>query len=578
MGTSTITARPAQAVTIRRRGPWAKVKSLPSALLLLLLFGASLRLWMLARGVPTLDSDEATFGLMALHVPSGGWSVFMWGQPYMGSLEAFYVAPFVALLGPSAFTLRLGLMALGLLFIATTAILASRIYSRRVSLATAAVLVAGAPFFVVLSERAYGGYIETLCFGNALLLLALFGGSVRAGNAPSLALIGLIAGLGLWTDVLIVPYIAVAFLVLWWQRRVRWRSRDSLIVFGGLVAGAAPALYYNVTHGAPTLGSVLSLTVAGAHSYSSQTAPSLLAVLPRNIWLELTVSLPILLGGFLGGAQGAGFTPADYLRQAANHPIAYAVALLLTGGAIALFIGVAFRVLRERLHTSLRVSRSGACDAMLIRRQGEAALVLLAACYVGAFALSSHPETFSAPRYLLPLFAVTPVLVAQGERALHWLTMRRFTRLPDRSHLWLGLVIVLLVCAWNLAGDIALTPLQTAASDHGIWVVGSDDMLLHTLAADHIHTVISNDYWEGLRLTYESGERIITVMMTAPGHLGFNRYQPYVRTGLSDERPAYLELSGTPEANRDTARFRKGAFPGYTLTQVGEYTVLLPPP
>lgn len=578
MSTSTITAHPAQAVSSRRHPLWLWAKALsPSRVLaLLLLLGAALRLWMLAHGVPTLDSDEATFGLMALHVPSGDWSAFMWGQPYMGSLEAFYIAPFVALLGPSTLALRLGPMLLSLLFIATASLMASRLYSRPVALATAVLLAVGSPFYLVLSERAYGGYVETLVFGNVLLLLALFGGSTRAGSARALALIGLIAGLALWTDLLIAPYIAVACLVLWWQRRVRWRSRDSLILVGTLLVGATPALYYNVMHGAPTLGSVLSLTVAGSHG--AHAAPSLLAVLPHNIWLELTVSLPILLGGFLGGTQGTGLTPSDYLRQAADHPAAYAVALALTACAVALFCGAAYRILRELRHAPLRAAKSGRCEAALIHRQGEAALALLAACYTAAFALSSHAETFSSPRYLLPLFAVTPVLVAQGERALHWLATRRFASLPARSHLRLGLGIVLLICAWNLTGDIALTPLQTAARDHGIWIAGSDEMLLRVLAADHVHTVISNDYWEGLRLTYESGEHVVTVMMPTPGHLGFNRYQPYVTTGLADPRPAYLELTGTPEATRDMARFTDGAFPGYTRMRLGLYAVLLPPP
>lgn len=532
---------------------------------------------MLAHGVPTLDSDEATYGLMALHVPSGEWSVFMWGQPYMSSLEAFYIAPFVAFLGPSALTLRIGPILLSLLFIATTSLMASRMYSRHVGLAAAALLAVGSPFFVVLSERAYGGYVETLCFGNVLLLLGLYSAPARRRRGV-LAVIGLIAGIALWTDVLVAPYVVLACLVLWWQRRIRWLSRDIFIIGGSILLGAAPALYYNLVHGAPTPGSVLALTLAGTRG--ANAAPLLLVTLPRNLWLELIVSFPILLGGFLGGTQGAGLTPSEYLHQAAEHPSAYAVALILTGCAIVLFCGAAIHVLRDCRRTALRISEKAQFGATLVRRQGEAALIVLALCYTSAFALSSHAETYSAPRYLLPLFAVTPVLVAQGERALRWLSTRlsqRFAYPPARLHRWLGLGTVLLVCTWNLAGDIALTPLQTAASDHGIWVVASDDMLLRALRADHVHTVISNDYWEGMRLTFESGQQIIAVMMSSSGHLGFNRYQPYVTAGRADRRPAYLELTGTPEASRNIAHFQQGAFPRYTLTPTGPYTVLLPP-
>lgn len=491
----------------------------------------------------------------------------------MGTIETLCIAPFVVLFGPSALTLRLGPMLLGLAFVATVYIMASRIYSRRIGLYTAALLAVGSPFFVVLSVRAYGGYVETLLFGNLLLLLALAGGTPRGRSTWRAALTGLIAGLAIWTDVLVAPYVALACLIFWWQRRADLRGRNGLALLVGLLAGAAPALAYNITRGAPTLGSVLALTVAGSHG--THASPAILTTLLANLWREITVSLPILLGGLLGGTQSAGLTPADYLREAAADPVAYGIALALGLCALALFACAALRAIRACRVTSLRVPKSAVCDPALVRWQGEAAL-LLAVCYAGAFALSSQPDIFAAPRYLLPLVSATPALVAQGERFLIWVL-----RLPPfgahAASAWLAPLVIALLCAWNLAGDVALTPLQTAASDHGIWVVGSDDQLLRTLAAHHVHTVISNDYWEGLRLTFESGEQVITVMMTPQRHPGFNRYQPYVSAGLADPRPAYLELTGTPEVSRDVALFRAGHYPGYALAQVGEYTVLLPP-
>jgi 4-amino-4-deoxy-L-arabinose transferase-like glycosyltransferase len=575
-----VAVHPDTAMRVRRARLHANVVSSPPALLfLLLLLGAVLRLWMLAHGVPAMDSDEAAFGLMALHIPRGDWSVFMWGQPYMGTFETFCIAPFLAIFGPSALSLRLGPLALGLIFIATTYLRASRIYSRRVGLYTAALLSVGSPFFVVLSVRAYGGYVETLLFGNLLLLLALAGKTSHGQSTWMAALTGLVSGLALWTDLLVVPYIAVASLVFWWQRRADVRGQAGLALFASLIVGAAPALFYNLTHGAPTLGSVLALTVAGTHgAHGAHAFSTILATLPSNLWLELTVSFPILVGAFLGGTQGAGLTTADYMRQAARQPATYAVALTVGLCAIALFCCAALRVARECRVRSLRVSRHGDCDATLVRRQGEAALILLALCYAGAFALSGQPDIFATPRYLLPLFAATPVVVAQGERAVSGLLRRILARGPAPASLWLSPLVVAMLCVWNLAGDVGLTPLQTAARDHGIWVAGDDANLLRTLSSDSVHTVISNDYWEGLRLTFESGETILSVMMTSPGHLGFNRYQPYVDEGLADPRPAYLELTGTPEASRDVALLREGRYPGYRLTQVGAYTVLLPPP
>jgi hypothetical protein len=376
---------------------------------------------------------------------------------------------------------------------------------------------------------------------------------------------------------LVAPYLLVAALVLWWQRRRRLRGRNGLALVVGLLIGAAPAIVYNLTNGAPTLGSMLVLTLAGRHG--AHASPNLLGQLPRNLWLELTVSLPILVGGFLGGTQAAGLTPDDYLRQAVLHPAAYGLALALTLIALALVSGAAARVMRQRTLSPLRIwlGEEGD-DRNRVRRQGEAALLLLVVGYAAGFALGGQLSVFATPRYLLPLFAGTPLLVAQGADALAWLDRRLPNRvpIPPGRRLWLASLLVVLVCGWNLAGDLALTPLQTAARDHGIWIAGNDDELLRMLRGHHVRTVISNDYWEGLRLTFESGETIITVMMTPQGHPGFNRYQPYVRQGLADPRPAYLELTGTLEASRDLALFDAGQRPGYTLVYTGEFILLLP--
>jgi 4-amino-4-deoxy-L-arabinose transferase-like glycosyltransferase len=547
-------------------------------LALILLLGAALRLWMLAHDVPVIDSDEGTFGLMALHLRHGDWSVFMWGQPYMGSFETFLIAPFVAILGPSPVALRLAPILLGLAFMLTTYLLASRIYSPPIGLATAALLAIGSPFFVVLGVRTYGGYVETLVFGNLLLLLALAGEAPRGRHLVVAGLMGLVAGVALWTDLLVTPYLLVAALILWWQRRSDLRGRTGLALAAGLLIGAAPSIVYNLTNGAPTLGSVLVLTLVGPHG--AHHSPNLLALLPRNLWLELTVSLPILVGGFLGGTQAAGLTPDDYLRQAALHPAAYILALALTLISLALVSGAAARVVRQRLGSPLRFATVGGDygDTARVRRQGEAALLLLVVGYAAGFALNDQLNVFATPRYLLPLFAGTPLLVAQGAGALvrldRWLPSH--LPVPPTRRLWLASLLVVLLCSWNLAGDLALTPRQTAARDHGIWIAGNDHELLRMLRGHHVRTVISNDYWEGLRLTFESGETIITVMMTPEGHPGFNRYQPYVSQGLADPRPAYLELSGTVEASRDLALFDAGQRPGYTLVHIGEFVLLLP--
>jgi 4-amino-4-deoxy-L-arabinose transferase-like glycosyltransferase len=546
-----------------------------AALALILAGGAALRLWLLARGLPTLDSDEATIGLMALHLRHGEWSVFFWGQSYMGSLEAVVAAPFVWLLGPSASALRLAPLLMGLAAIAAVAVLAARLYSPRVALVAAVLLAFGSPYFIVLSVRAYGGYVETLLLGALLLLLAL-GGSEPAGRSWwATALLGLLAGLALWTNLLVAPFLLAVAAILWWQRRTDLLGRKGLLLLATLLLGAAPAIVYNVANGAATLTTILGITAVGARGPGA-VVPSL----PGNVWLLLTVSLPILGGGFLGGYQSAGLTIGDYRLAATAQPLAYAVDLLLTLGAVALLAAAglgALRGWRELRAPASAVEAGPAERARRVQRQGEAALLLITACYVVAMILTRRSDLFAVPRYLFPIATCAPVLARQLLRVTDWAAVRRASHgVIHIARTALPALALAALLSWNLAGAAAVNPVGTAALDHGVWVTNDDAPLLALLRAHHVRTVISNDYWEGLRLTFESGETCIAVMVTPQGHPGFNRYSPYVTGGLADARPAYVELSATPEAALRLAQLHAGALPSYMTAVVGQFTVLVP--
>lgn len=553
-----------------RRGPSTRL-TVPSPLVAILLAGLALRLLLLARDVPPLDSDEATLGLMAIHLLHGQWFAYFWGQQYMGSLESTLAAPLIALLGPTTLALRLPVILMGLGAIATVYALGERLYSRRVGLVCAALLAIGPAFFDTLSSRARGGYVETLLLGNLLLLLLLGAEPERRLTLRRCALLGAVIGLGLWVNVLIAPYLLGLGALLWLQRRREIRSRRGLALAAGIALGGLPAIVYNATHGLTTLTNVMGLTLAGSGSPHSHSPLTLL----QHIVTELTTALPILAGGFLGGSQADGYTLGDYQAAMRSHPILYALTMALVLAAIALFVGALIqtgRVVRRRLAAGAGTTNATDCQ----RENGRAALLLVVTLYAAAFCLSSQSDIVATPRYLFPLYAGAPLVAGQAETLLGRLR-GRLVALSDRGA-WAALLGVPLAAllAWNLAGALSLTPTQTAARDHGVWITGDDRPLLALLHTHHVRTVISNDYWEGMRLSYESGETIIAVMVTPEGHRGFNRYRAYVREGLADPRPAYVELSGTPEAALHHQSLMRGALPGYTEMTVGLYTVVVP--
>lgn len=567
-------ASPMQRLRAAQSAPALRRLAAPAALVLILALGAALRLWLLSRDVPTLDSDESMVGLMGLHVLRGDWTVFLWGQEYMGSLEAILVAPFLWIFGPSTVALRLAPMLVSLGFVATVYYFCAQMLSRTVGLLAAAFLALGSPFFVLWSVRARGGYPETLLFGMLLLLLALRGPALTQHTRLLAWLFGLIAGLALWTDMLIAPYLLAAGAIFWWQRRRDLLRRNGLLLGAGFLLGAAPAIVYNILNQGVTVVTLLGLTLVGTPG--AHTTPGLLLT---NLWLELTVSLPVLFGGFLGGTQATALHPDEYASNAAAHPLAYATGLLLAALVLGLLVGAALSLLRHWRELRLPASTGeapGPPTREQLRRQGEAALLFIVVVYLAIFCFNKD-GLFATPRYLFPLYSAVPLLASQLARLAGWLRGRRFSLIKFPAlRVGLGTLALGGLLLWNVAADAAVTPLQTAARDHGIWVAGTDDTLLALLRADNIHTVISNDYWEGLRLTFESGESIITVMITSEGQPGFNRYQPYVTRGLADPRPAYLELTGTREAMLDNTRLQAGLLPGYRSMPVGVFTLFLP--
>src|SRR5215471_11674832 len=104
----------------------------------LLLVGLALRLAIVASPLGEIDGDEAVVGLMARHIAFlGERPVFYWGQPYLGSLEAFTAAPLFRVFDSSTFLLKLVPTAYSLGFLVLSALVARQLFGLGPGLATA---------------------------------------------------------------------------------------------------------------------------------------------------------------------------------------------------------------------------------------------------------------------------------------------------------------------------------------------------------------------------------------------------------------------------------------------------------
>ena len=192
--------------------------------LAIITFALLLRILLVSLGWPPTNSDEGTMGIMALHIAyHGEHPVLYYGQNYMGAIEAYLGALFFHLLGASLFTSRLGTLLLFSLFLASTYLLTSLLYTKKFALVVLILLSLGSNTMFVWEIYAKGGSTQTLLFGSLSFLFAAWLALSRGQNLSSgrrwlryacYGGWGLAIGLGLWSDMIVVPYFAMSALFL----------------------------------------------------------------------------------------------------------------------------------------------------------------------------------------------------------------------------------------------------------------------------------------------------------------------------------------------------------------------------
>lgn len=533
--------------TVRSRTP--RRLPLPTLLAVLVGFAAvGYRLALLFADVPPTNSDEATMGLAALHIARGdGFPVWFYGQAYMGTLEAYLAAPLIALAGPSVLVLRLPTLALYALFLLLSWRLTRRLGGDRwYALLVVAVLALGADRVVKNQLIAGGGYPELNPAGAALALLTV-GLCVTGAGArlPRWAAWGLIAGVLLWVDPLILPYVLTlgALLVAW-----RWRElagRAGVVLAGALLLGTAPMLVDSLRHGRNPVAAVLAAGGTGAAADWADRLYGGLVLGPPlamgfcspgrcatwQLWWAL--AFPVLLAL-------AAFTAWHTLRRTWGGPrsverVSAGVRLALLGGAAGVL--AAYAVSNAAGRTPIESSRYLSCLAVAV------------------------------PALLWPLWqAVRPLAEVESIKATGGRAAGARARVAG-----VGAVAVLAgVLGTGAAATVEV--IRAAPAVHA--EADRHRSLVDTLGALGVRHV-RGGYWTCNRLTYATGENVLCAVVEDDLRPGFDRLPAYRREVAADPEAAWVALAGSPLAARLDARL--GPEPGaLDVVTVAGWRIYLP--
>ncbi len=552
--------------------------------MLALVFGATVLRFILIRfNWPFTNSDEGTMGLMALHIAyRGEHPIFYYGQEYMGPLEAYIGALLFHIFGVSVFTLRLGLLPYFSFFLICMYYLTSMLYTKKLALVTVGLLSLGSSDIIKHQLFAIGGYPEIVLFGALIFLLATWlalssSGQSRANRVslvqsyPSTSrrlltysFLGLVIGLALWIDQLILPIVAVAglLLLLFCYREALW---GGLCLAAGSAIGAFPLIIYNISAPARenSLDVLLFLNRVGAGQVAARHIS-----LPQQ-WLDVfLLSLPIATGVI--ACQRNDDVPllrslTDSLSCITLQSI-WAIGLTLLWGSGVL---LACRTLWQYCHHVSTPEERGEKQRTIILHTARLLLLLSAALTFILFARSPaaalYPVTSS--RYLICMLLALPALL--------WPLWRGLQRLELSQMRWTWVILIcrvgillligttFLVGTINTFGEIPRTQAAYAREDTLMRA------LLH-LGATHIYS----EYWTCNRLIFVSDERILCVSLNEKLGPGFDRYLPYRAVVNSDPRPTYVfplqssQATAFAEIHQGDTRYRRYVVDGYVIYQM----------
>ena len=551
-------------------------------LLLLILLATLARLLLITQNWPITNSDEGNMGLLARHVAfNGAWPIFFYGLPYLGPIEGYVAAPLFHIFGPSTFTLRLGLLPFFFLFVICMYYLTRLLYTRGLAIFTVVLLCLGSDEVIGRQLKAVGEYPEIIFFAAAICLILVWLACSRPTVLPSdspggqnfrrilvYGLLGLLVGLALWDDFLILPFLGTGTLfLLFFCGRELWSWRG-LSLFAGFVIGAFPLIWYNIT--APLTENSISVLVGIDRDGANLHLPFLQQIVGTF---------------FIGIPNATGYNPlcADVAFPYFNGhsgPLSSscivfqggwsAVYLLLL--ALAAIVVARFIWLHWRGRSLRQAAWSFEERRTMIYQCGRLMLLVSAAGTIVLYAVS--PKAAVAPdptsRYLVCLLVALPAVLWPLWKGLT--TVLTVSDWRNRTLSLLGGSVLVLVFVVYGIGTIRTFQDIPAAQ---AYYQQQDALVQKLLQLDA--TRIYSEYWTCNRLIFQSQEQIICSALDGQLNPGFDRYIPYRTIVRNSPHPAYVFPVGSPQVRTLDARMKSGKIAStYRRLVFENYVIYLP--
>jgi 4-amino-4-deoxy-L-arabinose transferase-like glycosyltransferase len=470
-------------------------------ILLLLLLAASLlpRLPLLANAEAAFTSDEAVNALAVQHLLAGReLSAFSWDATYYGLAEGLLAVPFVAILGPTALAFKLAAVLGFLALVVAVFCLGRALYGEKEGLVAAGLLAVFSPQLLRWSTLAVSGFCLIVAWGT-LTLLCLYYALREPSRRRRFAVLGFLAGFGLYIFELYVPYLVLlvlaggsAFVAAVRNPAIfrRWLG-SAAVAAAGFALGAAPKLALILSGGRGAKRP--EYTLAGGEQILSNLRLLVRACIPALFGVNLRPGSP------LEPENGPGLGP------------------LASGLGILLLLGYA----AAWAWALVRLVRSPARD--VARRWTEGLLIALVPLVTLLFVLSPNPQDAGSNRYLLPWLSALPLA---GAGLVGWGRRNRSGALA------VGLLAVALPALqsvlWLVDRGFLTPSLELAVKREPLRAV------LPVLWAQGLAGGYAR-YWDAYKATFLDRERLVFVP-----YMGWDRYPPYSQRLRETQRVAWI--------------------------------------